>query len=38
MHQAYLKNPQDILDLFIRGLQFTKKILPFSKNPLPNCD
>ena len=42
IHQAYLKNPQDIWDLFIKGLPFTKnnlpitkKILPFIKNILP---
>ena len=34
MHQAYFKNPQDICDLFIKGLPFTKHILPFSKNKL----
>ena len=35
MHQAYFENPQDIWDLFIKGLPFTKNILPFNKNILP---
>jgi len=35
MHQAYFKNPQDILDLSKKGLPFTKYILPFTKNNLP---
>ena len=35
MHQAYLKNPQDIWDLFIKSLPFTENILPFTKNNLP---
>ena len=43
MHQAYLKNPQDIRDLsknilpFSKNiLLFPKNILPFTKNILPN--
>ena len=35
MHQAYFKNPQDIWDLFIKGLPFSKNNLPFTKNILP---
>ena len=31
MHQEYFKNPQDIRDLLIKGL-------PFTKNILPKCD
>ena len=34
MHQAYPKNPQDILDLFIKVLPFTKNNLPFTQNIL----
>ena len=36
MHQAYLKNPQDIWDLSKNILPFSKNILPFTKNILPN--
>ena len=45
MDQAYFKNPQDIWDLFVKSLPFTKKnlpltknILPFTNDILPNCD
>ena len=31
MHQAYFKNSQDIWDLFIKGLPFTKDNLPLLK-------
>ena len=34
-YEAYFENPQDIWDLYIKGLPFTKNNLPFTKNILP---